>query len=266
MRPLEIVAGLGRSFFVFSSRLARITHFTWITLKGLLVAPWQGRPLRWGATIVQMVTIGVNSLPIVATITFMVGLIIAMQSAYQLERFGAEIYVADLVGVSVTRELAPLITAIIVAGRSGSAIAAEIGSMKVAEELDALKTMAVNPVHFLVVPRTLAMIIVVPCLTVLADLLGILGGLLLGVTSLKISWIAYLNETADALQLKDFVSGLIKSFFFAAIIAIVGAFEGFNVEGGAEGVGKATTTAVVRSIFLIIIADMLFTALFYSTL
>ncbi len=243
-----------------------MARFSVLTFKGIFIAPWQGRPIRWRATCDQMVIIGVHSLPIVATITFIVGLIIAMQSAYQLQRFGAVIYVADLVGVSVTRELAPLITAIIIAGRSGSAIAAEIGSMKVAEELDALQTMALNPIHFLVAPRTLAMVIVVPCLTVLADLLGILGGMVLGLTSLKISAIAYFNETAAALMLKDFVSGLVKSFFFAVIIALVGAFEGFHVQGGAEGVGKATTTAVVRSIFLIIFADMLFTALFYSTL
>ena len=243
-----------------------MVRFSILTFKGIFVAPWQGRPIRWRATCNQMVIMGVHSLPIVATITFIVGLIIAMQSAYQLARFGAVIYVADLVAVSVTRELAPLITAIVIAGRSGSAIAAEIGSMKVAEELDALQTMALNPIHFLAAPRTLAMVIVVPCLTVLADLLGILGGMVLGLTSLKISAIAYFHETANAIMLKDFISGLIKSFFFAAIIALVGAFEGFHVQGGAEGVGKATTTAVVRSIFLIILADMLFTALFYSTL
>jgi phospholipid/cholesterol/gamma-HCH transport system permease protein len=265
MRPGNFVGSLGRSFFSFSGRLAAIVHFAWLAIRGVWIEPWQGRPIRWRATIGQMVAIGVNSLPIVATITFMVGLIIAMQSAYQLERFGAVIYVADLVGVSVTRELAPLITAIILAGRSGSAIAAEIGSMKVAEELDALRTMALNPISFLVAPRMLAMMIVVPCLTVLADLLGILGGMILGVTSLKISWIAYFNQTVNAIQLSDFLSGLVKSLFFALIIAIVGAFEGFNVEGGAEGVGQATTAAVVRAIFLVIMADMLFTTLFYST-
>jgi phospholipid/cholesterol/gamma-HCH transport system permease protein len=265
MRPTDILASLGRSFFSFSGRLARITRFTGIVIKVIFIEPWQGRPIRWGATFVQMVTVGVNSLPIVGTISFIMGLIIAMQSAYQLQRFGAVIYVADLVGVSVTRELAPLITAIIIAGRSGSAIAAEIGSMKVSEELDALRTMALNPFNFLVAPRTLAMMIVLPCLTVLADLLGILGGMILGITSLNIPWIAYFNETANAVMMSDFVSGLVKSFFFAAIIAIVGAFQGFHVVGGAEGVGKATTSAVVQSIFLIILADMLFTALFYST-
>lgn len=264
-RALDIFGALGRSLFAFSAQLARLTRFTTSVLLGLFVAPWQGQALRWRATIIQIVRIGVHSLPIVGIISFIVGLIIAMQSAYQLQRFGAAIYVADLVGVSMTRELGPLITAIIMAGRSGSAIAAEIGTMQVAEELDALKTMALHPIRYLAVPRTLAMLIVLPCLTVLADMLGILGGMTLGITSLKIPWQSYFNETAQAILLKDFISGLIKSFFFAAIIAIVGAYEGFHVAGGAEGVGKATTTAVVRSIFLIILADMLFTALFYST-
>ncbi|NLP09112.1 ABC transporter permease [bacterium] len=256
---------MGRRTFTLVGGLGRMGQFTRTTLRGMLVDPWRGRAIRWGAAFEQMVRIGVASLPIVVTISFIVGLIIAMQSAYQLQRFGAVIFVADLVGVSVTRELAPLMTAILVTGRSGSAIAAEIGSMKVAEELDALNAMALHPIRFLVVPRTLAMMIVLPCLTVIADLLGILGGMVLGVTMLDISWIAYFNETAEALTLKDFLSGLIKSFFFAIIIALVGAFEGFHVAGGAEGVGKATTTAVVRSIFLIILADMVFTALFYST-
>jgi len=256
---------VGRRAFALVGGLGRMGRFTRETLRGLLVEPWQAHTLRWGAAFEQMVLIGVASLPIVVTISFIVGLIIAMQSAYQLQRFGAVIFVADLVGVSVTRELAPLMTAILVTGRSGSAIAAEIGSMRVAEELDALNAMALNPIRFLVAPRMLAMVIVLPCLTVIADLFGILGGMALGVTSLDISWIAYFNETADALMLKDFLSGLTKSFFFAVIIALVGAFEGFHVAGGAEGVGKATTTAVVRSIFLIILADMMFTALFYST-
>jgi phospholipid/cholesterol/gamma-HCH transport system permease protein len=212
-----------------------------------------------------MVRIGVNSVPIVGIISFFVGLIIAMQAAYQLARFGATIYVADLVGVSVTRELGPLITAIIIAGRSGSAIAAEIGTMKVSEEIDALSTMALNPIGFLIVPRTLAMIVVVPCLTILSDFLGIAGGFVLAVFNLKLPFIAYFNQTATAILFKDFLTGLVKSFFFAIIIAQIGAYQGFSVQGGAEGVGKSTTASVVSSIFLIIVADLVFTMLFFST-
>ncbi len=245
--------------------LARFSRFTATCLYWLFIAPFRGQRIRWGSSFVQMVRMGIDSLPIVGTIAFFVGLIIAMQAARQLEQFGATIYVADLVGVSITRELGPLITAILVAGRCGSAITAEIGSMKVAEELDALRTMALNPFGFLVVPRMLAMLIMLPCLTVIADILGMLGGLMLAVTSLNIPFIAYFNESMAAVLLADFLTGLIKSFFFGLIIVLVGAWEGFNVAGGAEGVGRSTTASVVSSIFLIILADLLFTALFYST-
>jgi len=256
----------GQGFVEFSVHLARICSLCVRSLYWIFIAPFRGKKLRWHLTFVQMVRIGVNSVPIVCIISFCVGLIIAMQAAYQLERFGATIYVADLVGVSMTRELGPLITAIVIAGRSGSAIAAEIGTMKVSEEIDALKTMALNPIGYLVVPRTLAMIIVVPCLTVLADMIGITGGFVLAVVNLKLPFIAYFNQTADAILFKDFITGLIKSFFFALIIAQIGAYQGFSVSGGAEGVGKSTTASVVSSIFLIIFADLLFTMLFYSTL
>ncbi|MBN1479073.1 ABC transporter permease [candidate division KSB1 bacterium] len=256
----------GRNLAFFFVHVARIAHLTGQSLVWTFIAPFRGKKLRWGSTFVQMVRIGVESVPIVSVISFCVGLIIAMQAAYQLEQFGATIYVADLVSVTLCRELGPLITAIIVTGRSGSAIAAEIGTMKVSEEIDALETMALNPIGFLVVPRLLAMMVVVPCLTVLSDFVGIAGGFVLAITNLKLAFVAYFNQTADALAAKDFITGLIKSFFFAIIIAQVGAYQGFNVRGGAEGVGKSTTTSVVVSIFLVIFADLLFTMLFFSTL
>lgn len=256
----------GQRLVEFFVHLYRISKLSGQALYWIFAAPFTGRPIRWRLTFVQMVRIGVDSVPIVNIIAFSVGLIIAMQSAYQLARFGAAIYVADLVGVSMTRELGPLITAIVIAGRSGSAIAAELGTMKVAEEIDALQTMALNPVSYLVVPRTLAMLIVLPCLTVLADFMGIGGGFVLAVVNLKLPFIAYFNQTADAILLKDFLTGLIKSVFFALIIAQIGAYQGFSVTGGAEGVGKSTTASVVTSIFMIIFADLLFTMLFYSTL
>jgi len=256
----------GQQLALFFVHISRMTKLVGRTLFWIFVAPFHGKKLRWGAAFVQMVRIGVDSVPIVGVISFSVGLIIAMQAAYQLKRFGAMIYVADLVSVTICRELGPLITAIIIAGRSGSAIAAEIGTMKVSEELDALKTMALNPIGFLVAPRMLAMMIVVPCLTILADFIGIGGGFVLAVSSLKLSFVAYFNETIAALFAKDFLTGLVKSFFFAIIIAQVGAYQGFNVQGGAEGVGKSTTTSVVVSIFLVIMADLLFTMLFFSTL
>jgi len=263
----NMLGASGRLFFSYMTHISRMIYLTKDALHWTIVAPFKGKgSIRWKSTIHQMVLMGFNSIPIVATICFFVGLIMAMQAAYQLERFGASIYVANLVGVSMTRELGPLLTAIIVAGRSGSAIAAEIGTMKVNEEIDALKTMGLNPTRFLVVPRFLALLIVLPCLSVIADLVGILGGFFLAIFNLDISFIRYLNQTADALVMKDLVTGLIKTFFFATIIAQVGSYQGFIVEGGAEGVGKSTTASVVTSIFLIIIADLVCTIVFYSTL
>jgi phospholipid/cholesterol/gamma-HCH transport system permease protein len=266
MRFLANIAGqVGRQTIHFLVHLDRVVRLGVETLWWTAVAPFKGKAVRWRSAVEQMVRIGFDSIPIVCTISFFVGLIMAMQSAYQLQRFGATIFVADLVAVSIIRELGPLLTAIIIAGRSGSGIAAEIGTMKVSEEIDALRTMGLNPISFLVVPRTLAMVIVLPCLTLLADLVGIIGGYVIAVTTLDISTIRYYTQTANALVVKDLTTGLIKTVFFAIIIASVGSYQGFIVEGGAEGVGKSTTSSVVASIFLIIAADVFFTALFYST-
>lgn len=266
MKILANFAGqIGRQTINLLVHLDRVMRMVAEALWWTLVAPFKGKAVRWRSAIEQMVRIGFDSVPIVCTICFFVGLIMAMQSAYQLKRFGATIFVADLVAVSIIRELGPLLTAIIIAGRSGSGIAAEIGTMKVSEEIDALRTMGLNPISYLVVPRTLAMVIVLPCLTLLADLVGIIGGFVIAVTTLDISVIRYYNETANALVLKDITTGLTKTVFFAIIIAAIGCYQGFIVEGGAEGVGKSTTSSVVASIFLIIAADVFFTALFYST-
>ncbi|MCB0286760.1 MAG: ABC transporter permease, partial [Calditrichaeota bacterium] len=172
----------------------------------------------------------------------------------------------NLTAVSIIRELAPLLTSIIITGRSGSAITAEIGTMKVSEEIDALETMGLNPVKFLVVPRVLAMLIMVPCLTIIADIVGIFGGYLISMLTLDLTSVRYIDQTIIALTLKDLFSGLIKSAFFALIIAGIGCYQGLIVKGGAEGVGKSTTQSVVVSIFLIIVADVFFTVLFYSGL
>jgi len=266
MKFLTTFAGqVGRQTIHFLVHLDRIMRLSFDTLWWTTVAPLKGKGLRWRSAVEQMVRIGFDSVPIVCTISFFIGLIMAMQSAYQLKRFGATIFVADLVAVSLIRELGPLLTAIIIAGRSGSGIAAEIGSMKVAEEIDALRTMGLNPINYLVVPRTLAMVIVLPCLTLLSDFVGIIGGYLIAVTTLDISSVRYYTQTANALVVKDLTTGLTKSGFFALIISAVGCYQGFIVEGGAEGVGKSTTSSVVASIFLIIAADVFFTALFYST-
>lgn len=217
-----------------------------------------------GATVVeQMVRIGLESLGIVSLISLLVGLTVALQSAFQLRQFGANIYIADLIGIAMTREMGPLMTAILIAGRCGSSVAAEISTMVITEEVDALKVMGVNPVRYLVVPRFLAITITQPLLTVMADVLGILGGFFIAVTYLQVGATPFLDQLTGALQVKDILTGLVKSVAFAWIIVFVGAHRGFSVHGGAEGVGRATTSSVVQAIFLVIAADAFFSLLFY---
>jgi len=233
------------------------------TFNWMLIQPLRGKGIRIRSTLEHIVEFGVRSLPIVGLICFLIGVIMAMQSAYTLEQWGATIFIANLVGISALRELAPLMTAILITGRNGSAITAEIGTMKVAEEIDALQVMGLNPTKFLIVPKFIAMIVAVPCVTVLAMAIMIFGGAVVGVGLLGLEASAYYTQTANALDAKDLFTGLVKSFFFALVICWVGVYKGFQVEGGAEGVGKQTTASVVTSIFLIIVVDLLWTALFY---
>jgi phospholipid/cholesterol/gamma-HCH transport system permease protein len=207
--------------------------------------------------------VGVRALPILSLITFFIGLILALQSAYELRKFGAIGFVASAVAISMTRELGPLITAIVVIGRSGSAFAAEIGTMKVTEEIDALETMAIDPIHFLVTPKFLAMIVMLPCLTIWANTMGIFGGALFGVAQADFTVVRYVQASIDALFLRDIVSGLIKSVMFGITITAVGCHEGLSTGAGAEQVGRSTTRAVVVSIFMVILVDLVFTALFF---
>ena len=211
----------------------------------------------------QTMRAGYASVPLVCLICVLVGMIMALQGAYQLRQLGAIEIVADLVGVSITRELAPLLTAIIVTGRYGSAIAAELGTMRVSQEVDALQVMGIDPTSYLVVPRLLALVIAMPCLTIFADALGILGGLLIGVGVLEMGFVSYLTRTVDALVLQDIFAGIVKALVFGAIIGFVGCYEGLTTRGGPAAVGRSTTSAVVRSIVLIIGADLLVTAIFF---
>ncbi len=221
------------------------------------------RRVRGHAVIEQMVRIGLESVGIVALISLLVGLTVALQSAYQLRQFGANIYIANLVGVAMTREMGPLMTAILLAGRSGASIAAEMSTMVITEEVDALKTMGIHPVRYLVVPRFWGITLTQPLLTVLSDALGILGGFLIAVSYLQLGVTSFLDQLIGALQVKDVLTGLVKSVSFAWIIVFVAAHRGFRVRGGAEGVGIATTASVVQSIFLVIAADAFFSLLFY---
>ena len=233
------------------------------TVNWVVVQPLRGKGLRLKSTLEHVVEFGVRSMPIVGLICFLIGVIMAMQSAYTLEKWGAVKLMANLVGVSSLRELAPLMAAIIITGRCGAAITAEIGTMKVAEEIDALMVMGLHPTKFLVVPKFLAMLIALPCVTVLSMMIMILGGMAVGVFMVGLDGGIYFEQTAGALELKDLLTGLIKSVFFALVICWVGVFRGFQVSGGAEGVGRETTASVVISIFLIIVVDLAWTAVFY---
>ena len=204
---------------------------------------------------------GVRSLPIVVLIAILVGVILVLQTAYQLQRYGQVHLVAGLVAMSVARELGPLLTAILISGRVGAAFTAELGTMKVAEEILALEVMAINPVGFLVAPRFVALLVMLPCLTIVADTMGLVGGFVIGTTLFPITPASYIDTTLTWLQFRDVLSGLIKSAVFAVIISMVGCYRALTVEGGSAGVGQATMGSVVTSIVLIIIADSIFTAL-----
>lgn len=220
-------------------------------------------PLKKDRIFEQAKKTGLDSLPIVSLVALFIGVILALQTAVQMQRLGSEMYIASIVALSLVRELGPVITALVVAGRVGAAIAAEIGSMQVTEQVDALQTLATNPIKYLVVPRFLALSITLPILTLYADVIGILGGYLICVYKIGISSSMYLHITFDSLLYKDLFTGLLKAVFFGMIIAFVSCYEGFNVEGGAEGVGRATMRAVVSTFIFIITADCFFTALFY---
>lgn len=214
----------------------------------------------------QMVLMGIDSTAIVSLVGASVGTVLALQAAYSLKTFGAIMYTGSLVGVAMARELGPLIAAIVICGRIGARMAAELGTMMVQEEVDALTTMAINPIRYLVLPRVLALAIMLPCLTVIADFMGMLGGYLIGITGLGINSYVYIDKTIKALVLKDIYTGLAKSFIFSILIALVSCHQGLSVSGGADAVGKATTQAVVISIVLIIVVDCLATAVIYYAL
>ncbi len=225
----------------------------------LLVRPGS---IRWKDFPHHFSKAGVFAVPITILIVFLIGLISGYQGAVQLSQFGADIFIADLVGISITRELSPLMVAILVAGRSGSAFAAEIGTMKVAEEVDALDSMGYNIVSFLVLPRVIAVTLAMPLLTMLCNIAGVGGGLIAALTTLDITISGYLNELQLAVSMGDILSGLFKSIIFGFLVATIGCFRGLQVTGGAESVGRFTTASVVTGVFMIIFTDAIFTFIF----
>ena len=232
-------------------------------LSAIVYTIFHPKSLRVKDMLFYMQRAGVDGLPIVGLISLLIGLIIAFMSFLQLKQIGANIYVPSLVSFAMVKELGPIMTAILVAGRSGSAFAAEIGTMVVNEEVDALNTMGFDPVRFLAVPKVLATIIVVPILTIYADFFGVIGGLIVGITGLDLTAHTYLAQSLKTIKLFDIVTSLIKAAVFAGLIAGIGCQRGFQVRSGAQDVGKYTTSAVVSAIFLIVVADSIFAVTFY---
>ena len=222
------------------------------------------RRIRWRPVLHNVQTAGFEALPITGLLSFLIGIVIAYQGAEQLQRFGANIYVANLVGLSMVRELSPMLTAIIVAGRSGSAYAAQIGTMKVTEEIDALRTIGVGQLELLVLPKVLALVLALPLLTVFTDVMGILGGMVMARAELNVSYSAYLGQMDEAISQSSYLIGIGKAPVFAVIIALVGCYQGFQVGGSADSVGRQTTVSVVQSIFLVILTDALSSIVFSS--
>lgn len=220
------------------------------------------RSVRWRDVVGLAERHGSDALPITLLIGALIGMITAFQAAMQLTKFGADSLVADAVGLSITRELGPLMTAIVIAGRSGAAIAAEVGTMKVSEEVDALRTLGFDPYRFLVLPRILAVVCVAPLLTLLVDLVGLIAGLVIALLTLDVGWRGYLISTEAALSLPDIFGGVLKAFVFGGLIATLACERGLAATGGAVGVGRATTSAVVAILFHLILADAFFAVLF----
>ncbi|HEU4346048.1 MAG TPA: MlaE family lipid ABC transporter permease subunit [Candidatus Binatia bacterium] len=260
-RP-NFVAGVGRGV----AEVWRDTHaliaFVGELAAALVRAGFHPRRVRWDDTLRVAEAVGVNALPIVGLIGFLMGLIMAFQAAIPLGRFGAQVFVANLIGLSILREMGPLMTAIVLAGRSGSAFAAELGTMKVREEIDALITMGLDPVRFLVVPRVIAAVLMTPLLTIFADFIGVVGGSVV-LLSLGFSWNTFLHQVQSAVTYRDFLGGIVKSFVFGILVAGIGCLRGLETKTGARAVGESTTSAVVSGIILIVITDGIFSIMYY---
>ena len=261
--PLSIIEQVGKAAVELWRDFKSLLTFVGELAVMLLRAARQPRLVRWQEAWLVAERSGVNALPIIALIGVLLGLILAFQSAIPMRRFGADIFVADLLGIAMLREMGPLITAIILAGRSGSAFAAELGTMKVREEIDALRTMGLEPVRFLVLPRVIAAVAMIPVLTVFANLFGLMGGAIV-MRSLGYPLVTYVNQVLSAVTVGDLMGGLLKSFVYGIVVAAVGCLRGLETRTGASAVGQSTTSAVVSGIVLIAIVDGLFAVVFYA--
>jgi phospholipid/cholesterol/gamma-HCH transport system permease protein len=253
---------IGKAVFEVLRDIRAVVSFVGEFFIAMAQAVRQPRRVRWRDTLTIAEAVGVDALPIIVLIGFLMGLIMAFQAAVPLGQFGAQIFVANLIGLAILRELGPLMTAIVLAGRTGSAFAAELGTMKVREEIDALKTMGLEPVRFLVVPRVIATLVMTPLLTVFADLVGIMGGSVV-LLSLGFPLITFFRQLQSAVSYGSPVGGLVKSFFFGILVAAIGCLRGLQTKGAASAVGESTTSAVVSGIILIVITDGIFSVVYY---
>ncbi|MGE5147587.1 MAG: MlaE family lipid ABC transporter permease subunit [Candidatus Eiseniibacteriota bacterium] len=259
---VALIANFGRTTieaFAKGRDLVAFYGLTLVVTMRILLSP---RHIRWTALISNMEQVGLGAMPIVGLLSFLIGVVVAYQGADQLRQFGAEVFTVNLLGVSILRELGILITAIVVAGRSGSAFTAQIGTMKVNQEIDAMQTLGLDPVEILVLPRLTALVICLPLLAFYADMMALLGGAIMSLLALDISISQFVKQLQGAIKLTTFMVGMVKAPVFAFLIALVGCFEGLNVEGSAESVGRQTTLSVVEAIFLVIIFDAAFSIMF----
>jgi phospholipid/cholesterol/gamma-HCH transport system permease protein len=252
---LKLIEIIGKTLIGFSEELGRILILLFLTIKQLLLPPPEMKSI-----VRQMVEMGIRSLPVVLITAIFTGMVFALQTYTGFKRFGAEAVVGTVVALSMTRELGPVLTGLIVAGRAGAAMAAELGTMRVTEQIDALETLATNPIKYLIVPRFVSGVLMLPALATIADITGIIGGYFITVGLFETSSIVYWKRTWDYLEMRDIFSGLLKSGFFGASISLISCYKGFYTTGGAEGVGKATTGAVVLSSMTILISDYFLSA------
>jgi len=256
------LARLGQFAFTRGADLLKALSFIGETASAFYSLVTPAHRIRWRVLLYNLQVDGLNALPIIGLLSFLMGIVIAYQGSEQLKTFGANIFIVDLVGISLLREIAPLLTAILVAGRSGSAYAAQIGSMRVTEELDALRALGIPPLSLLVIPRAFALVLALPLLTVFADAVGVFGGMLIALSQLGITFNEFLSRFEYAIVLRHYLIGISKTPVFAAIIALVGCYQGFQVSGSVDSVGRHTTISVVQAIFLVIVTDAFFSILF----
>lgn len=258
----EYFENIGENVYELGKTLYMLGHFVGETIYAFIGLVLRPLKIRWPMVFYYMEESGVKAIPIIVTLTWLLGVVLGYQAGYQMREFGAETFMPAMIGYSITWEIGPMLAAVLVAGRSGSAYAAEIGTMQVREEVDALRVMGFDIFSYLVTPKMIALLCVMPFLVLIANLSGIFGGMLAGLLFLDLPVSTFISELGKALIPLDILWGMLKSVIYAVVIANVGSFMGMRVRGGASAVGKATTSAVVLSIFLVIIADALLSLLF----